>query len=92
MAAFPARDKDQFASHWAKKRLPATLAARSGRENLCFQGCRFGAPTCTDLVQQQLQRFRADRIRRDQLVARIDTKFGVHEVEQGRCVDYIASH
>jgi len=63
-----------------------------GQPLVCFQGCRFGAPARENLAEQQFQRLGADRIRRDQLMARVDAEPGVHEVEQGRRVNDVAGH
>ena len=57
-----------------------------------FQGREFGALASEDVTQQQLERLGADRVRRDQMMGRMDLKPGVHEVEQSRCVDYVSSH
>jgi hypothetical protein len=51
-----------------------------------------GALARTDVAQQGFQRLEADRVRRDQLVARVNLKPGVHEMNQGRCVGHVASH
>jgi len=57
-----------------------------------FQGRGFGALARTDITQQELQRLGADRVRCDQLVAGLDVQPGIYEVDQGRCVDHVASH
>lgn len=56
------------------------------------QGFRFGALPGPDVVQQKLQRLRADRVGRDQLMSRGDVGPGIHQVKQGRCVDHVTSH
>jgi hypothetical protein len=63
-----------------------------GHPLVCFQGRRFGALAGADVTQQQLKRLGADRVRRDQVVGRMDLKPGVHEVEQSRRVDHVSGH
>jgi hypothetical protein len=63
-----------------------------GHSLVRFQGRGFGALACADVTQQQFERLGADRVRRDQLVGRMDLKPGVHEMEQSRCVDHVSSH
>ena len=50
-----------------------------GHPFVSLQGGFVGSPAFTNVAQQQLQGFRANRVRRDQLMARVDTQIAVDD-------------
>ncbi len=63
-----------------------------GHALVCLEGVGGGSPASTDVAQQQLECFRSDRARRDQLNALVDAQLLVDEVQQGGSVDHVACH
>lgn len=50
------------------------------------------SPPAAHVVKQQLQCFRSDGIRRDELMARVNLPTVVDEMDQRGCIDDVAGH
>lgn len=65
---------------------------RSGDSFVDLQGLLGGELVGTDVPQQELHRFRQDRLCRHQLMGGVDAQIPIHDVQQCRGVDHLASH
>ena len=77
----PVRERSAMPSHATRGHRAADL--HPGHTVVGGQGVFSGAIVATDILQEQLHRVRADRVRRDQLMSRLPTTLVVHEAQKG---------